>query len=199
MDFKKEIYLSVAAAILVLFIIFLFIKPSDFKKLKEPINDSFSYATKPLDDQNKENNLQDKENTLPTVPGGTRKEIDENVQVPNVDSDTPKEVAKPKSVISSDTGSALRTFEIKAERGKFVPEMIIVNEGDVVSITLESLDGDYNITLPDFGITIISKKGEVKRGQFTATPYGKYKFFCDKNISASCLPQTSGSLIVNKK
>ncbi|MGC9046981.1 MAG: hypothetical protein ACP5IC_02615 [Minisyncoccia bacterium] len=137
-------------------------------------------------------------NALPTLGGGTREKIQENIPTPDVNSNVPSNIAKPSNVVTAG-GTSLRQFTIQAQGGKYIPSTIVVNEGDVVNISLDAVDADYNIFIPDFGITIIASKGATGRGQFSAFPFGQYKFVCDTNTTKTCPANMSGTLIINKK
>lgn len=136
---------------------------------------------------------------LPTVEGGTREKISKQIEAPEAGAtSTNPDIAVPKSVINLggvSTSASLRDFEIKAEKGKFSPSTIVVNEMDVITISLTAVDAKYNIFFPDFGVYREAEKGQTIKFQFQAYPYGQYKFYC-KDI---CGARTEGTLIVNKK
>jgi|YelNatPaOPRAMG01_1025707.scaffolds.fasta_scaffold62196_3 hypothetical protein len=197
MDNKKQIVISVVAAFVVLFLIyFVFISKKSGIEYSQVGNNSQNtqLSSTSSGSLSKSTNT----NALVTVPGGTREIIQEKIATPDVGSNVPQNVAKPTNVLATDA-SDLRQFEIKAQNGKYDPSIIVVNEGDLVNIVLNAIDGDYNMYFPDFGNTIMAKKGALGRGQFTASPYGQYKFFCDPKTTPTCPPNMSGTLIVNKK
>lgn len=137
---------------------------------------------------------------LPTIEGGTRDEISKTVQTPEPGATpTNPEVAVPKSSLdlggSEGVNASLRDFELKAENGKFFPSTIVVNEMDVITISLTAVDQKYNIFFPDFGVYREAAKGQTTKFQFQAYPFGQYKFYC-KDI---CGSGATGALIVNKK
>jgi len=135
---------------------------------------------------------------LPTVQGGTREVIQRKIATPELGAtSTPKGVAVPTNVsqLSGPGGeAALRDFEIKADKGKFSPDTIVVNDGDVVTIHLTAVDADYNIYFPDFGMYLPVKKGETRKSQGQFTGVGQYQFFCK-----DCNNEAKGTLIVNEK
>lgn len=140
----------------------------------------------------------DNPEALPTVQGGTREEVKTEIKTPEpgASSSVSADVAVPKSatVVSGESGSAaIRSFEIKLEGGNFTPSTIVVNELDIMQIDVTGVDKDYAITFPDFGIFREVKKGEQKKIQFQAYPFGEYKFNCK-----DCAGE-GGKLIVNKK
>ena len=90
--------------------------------------------------------------------------------------------------------AALRDFEIRAEGGKYFPDKVVVNDGDIITVKLTAVDGDYNIFFPDFGSYLAAKQGETKKTQFQATPFGQYRFHCE-----ACGNGAEGTLIVNEK
>jgi len=197
MNQKKQIFISIVAAFLVLILLyFIFIyNRNKGGNLSQGGNNNYQNVktseTSSLITQSTSSNA------LTTVPGGTREVIQEKIATPDVNSSVPQNVARPTTVLPAE-GNALRQFEIKAQEGKFIPSIIVVNEGDVVNLVLNAVDSDYNIYFPDFGNVILAKKGTNGRGQFTASPYGQYKFFCDQKTTPTCPPNMSGTFIINK-
>ncbi len=109
----------------------------------------------------------------------------------------PESAAAPANVSESSgsrTSVTLRDFEIKAEKGKFMPSKVVVNDGDVMTVRFTAIDADYNIFFPDFGVYAVASKGQTVKRQFQATPYGQYEFFCK-----DCSNDTQGTLIVNQR
>ena len=137
----------------------------------------------------------EQENALPTVEGGTRIVVDQNIKTPEVGaSSTPSDVAVPTNVL--ETGqSAFRQFEMKGEGGKYIPSTLVVNEGDVIDINFTAVDAKYNVFFPDFGVYRTIEKGTSMKIQFQGYPFGKYGFYC-KDI---CGKEVTGTLIVNQK
>ncbi len=135
---------------------------------------------------------------LPTVEGGSREIIEEEIATPELGAtSTPEGVAVPTNVsqLSGPAGeAAIRDFEIRAEGGKFSPNIIVVNDGDIITVHLTAVDADYNIFFPDFGSYLAVKKGETRKTQFQTTPFGQYQFFCK-----DCGNEARGTLIVNEK
>ncbi|MCL4404023.1 cupredoxin domain-containing protein [Patescibacteria group bacterium] len=131
---------------------------------------------------------------LPTVEGGTRQAITSQIPTPSADAtNVPSNVAVPTSV--QQTGAiAERSFIITGTGGKFSPNTIVVNQGDVVNLTLVAADAAYNIFFPDFGVTITAKKGQTVSAQFQPANYGQYKFYC-KDV---CSGSPEGTLVVNQ-
>ena len=131
---------------------------------------------------------------LPTVEGGTRQAITNDVPTPNANAtNVPSNVAVPTSV--HQTGAiAERSFIITGTGDKFSPNTIVVNQGDVVNLTLVAADAAYNIFFPDFGVTITAEKGQTVSAQFQPANYGQYKFYC-KDV---CPGSPAGTLIVNQ-
>ena len=133
-------------------------------------------------------------NALPTVQGGTRQAVQEHIATPGLNATgTPANIAIPTTV--QQTGViAARSFTITGTGGKFSPNTIVVNEGDVISLTLKAEDGTYNIFFPDFGVTLTAPKGGTATAQFQPSTYGQYQFYCDK----VCSGKPTGTLIVNQ-
>ena len=137
----------------------------------------------------------DNPDALSTTQGGTREIISEDIETPEVgDASVSEDTAIPVNT-SKIKDSALRTFELRGENGKYIPSIIIVDELDPITIKFTSIDDDYNIFFPDFGIYKTVLKGETKDIKFQAYPYGEYQFYC-KDV---CSGDVTGTLIVNQK
>ena len=72
----------------------------------------------------------------------------------------------------------------------------MVNEGDVVDLSVTAADKGYDIFFPDFGVQKTAAKGETVKLQFQGYPFGQYKFYCKDSCGST---DVSGKLIVNKK
>jgi heme/copper-type cytochrome/quinol oxidase subunit 2 len=134
-------------------------------------------------------------NALPTVQGGTRTGIISDIPTPNAGAGSASSgVAIPVKMM--DTGSvSFRQFDVSGVGGKFSPDTIVVDEGDVIDLTLTATDGAYGIYFPDFAVSLAASEGKTAHAQFQATNYGQYRFYCD----GSCVGDPKGTLIVNKK
>lgn len=129
----------------------------------------------------------------------TRKEAPANVAIPEPGSTGQKtDVAVPKSSIPAAPGledKKLRTFEITAINGKYVPSTIIVNVGDTVHIDFKAEDNTYDIVFPDYGLYQQAKQGETRIVEFGATIDGQFSFYCEKSCPKG---KMTGTLIVAK-
>src|SRR5680860_139718 len=72
----------------------------------------------------------------------------------------------------------LRLFEVRAEADKFIPEKIIVNQGDTVHIDFTAVDKDYDFTLSGYNMKQAPKKGETKSLEFQALQDGDFIYYC---------------------
>ncbi len=134
-------------------------------------------------------------NALPTVEGGTRVTIKNDIATPDQNaSAVPAGVAVPVNVINTGPIS-FRQFNISGVKGQFSPDTIVVNEGDIIDLTLSATDGTYDMYFPDFAASLTASKGKTAHVQFQATIYGQYQFYC----ATSCSGNPQGTLIVNKK
>ena len=136
---------------------------------------------------------------LPTVEGGSRTEVSQKIKTPEMNaSSVPKDIAVPKNVVPSggSLNSSFRQFDVKGDGGKYAPGTIVVDENDIVDVFFESVDADYDLYFPDFGIYKKIMKGGKAKIQFQPYPYGEYKFYCKDSCGGK---DVSGKLIVNKK
>ena len=133
---------------------------------------------------------------LPTVQGGTREIISKKIVTPEKDAATstlPTDVAVPTSV--TPIGSIfLRRFEIVGNGGKLSPSTIVINENDIIDIILKAVDGDYGISVSDFGVSKKVTAGSEAKMQFQGNAFGQYVIGCE-----GCSSGWKGTLIVNKK
>ena len=115
------------------------------------------------------------------VQSKTMAQAPEDVKVPGSNSLVPSNVAKPSLVAPASPGSSsnLRLFNLKIEGDKFTPDTIIVNKGDVVSLTITAVDKNYDFTQPNLGYKKPIPKGQTGGLQFGATSVGKFTFFCN--------------------
>ncbi len=106
-----------------------------------------------------------------------------NVIVPEAGSTSTNGVAVPQVEAPAATGSnsKYRSFNLTVQNGKFAPDTIAVNLGDVVSIQLTSMGGSYDFTQPDYGLSATVPVGGTRKIQFGALSSGKFVFYC-----ASC-------------
>ena len=110
--------------------------------------------------------------------------VPSNVVVPVQNaSSVPAGVAAPTIVASgSPSGvTSFRSFNISISGGAFSPSTVIVNQGDTVHINLTAVDGNYDFTQANYGLSLAVAKGQTKVVQFDADTAGKFTFFC-----ASC-------------
>ncbi len=114
----------------------------------------------------------------------TREVAPQNIVVPNQNSqNVPQGVAIPQTVspASQVSSASNRDFSIKIEANAFTPDTIIVRKFDVINLTVNAVDGNYDLTQPDYGLNLSAPKGTSKTFQFQAYLEGKFTFYC-----ASC-------------
>lgn len=135
-------------------------------------------------------------NALPSVQGGTREKISIGIKTPEGATSAPAGVAVPTSV-DKQGSYVVRVFEIQGNNNKYVPDVIVVNEGDTVDLRVKAVDETYDFFVPDFGAYKKILKGETGRVQFDADLYGQYEFFCKDSCTGR--DKVSGTLIVNQR
>lgn len=74
----------------------------------------------------------------------------------------------------------VRTFEVKAEHYKFIPETITVNQGDKVIIKAMAIDKDHGFGIKEFNINEPLPKGKWVTIEFTADKKGEFTIRCTK-------------------
>ena len=71
-----------------------------------------------------------------------------------------------------------KSFTLTAKKWEFSPSTLTVNEGDIVTLTVQSLDVTHGMALPAFGVNLILTPGDTKTATFTADKKGTYSFTC---------------------
>ena len=82
----------------------------------------------------------------------------------------------PVDTVSSDK---IKTIFMIAEQGKFDPVTIVVNKGDTVNLSIQSIDVDHGIAIPEFGVNKEIKAGETVEVESMADKSGIFPFFCN--------------------
>jgi len=178
MSNNKKIILAAEVIIILCFVIFYGMKTGWWKKSGAPASEiSLVQPT--------------------SLPAFTRQELAENIIIPEPDSKPQNQnIAVPKSSVPAAPGLTerqLRTFDISAQNGQYVPSEIIVGEGDSVVINFKAEDGAYGIVFPDYGLKQTAKKGETKIVAFQAVSNGQFKFYCESLCPKG---EMEGTLIV---
>ncbi len=140
------------------------------------------------------------ENMPETQESLTKMEVPEDITVPELEDQLEnKEIAVPLTVSKAgpQTEAMFRRFEISAEKDKYTPSEVIVNEGDTVHIDFTVIDKEYDITFPDYGMKQTAKPGEKKILEFQALTSGKFLYYCD--LCGGIEGKTKGYIIVVPK
>ncbi|MBM3257452.1 MAG: hypothetical protein FJY98_03990 [Candidatus Liptonbacteria bacterium] len=114
---------------------------------------------------------------------GTRQAAPVNVVVPEVGAkNAPANVAVPQisTEVARDAAAAgnFRVFDMKVEGDAFVPNTVIVNQGDSVRVNITATDKDYEFTQPELGYNFPLVKGKKMPLAFTATSASDFLFYC---------------------
>jgi heme/copper-type cytochrome/quinol oxidase subunit 2 len=73
---------------------------------------------------------------------------------------------------------AKQTIDIIAERYKFIPEVVTVKEGTLVTLRIKSVEGTHGFRLSAFGIDERIDANETRVIEFYASQKGEYSFRC---------------------
>ncbi len=131
-----------------------------------------------------------------------RKAVPEGVIVPTMTTVVPdnlkEQIAVPTAVVPVVEGSSaqIRIFSIKAEADKFIPEKIIVNQGDTDHIEFTAVDKNYDFTLSGYNMKQTPQQGETKSLEFQALQDGDFIYYCSACGGLQSGPQ--GHIIVVK-
>ncbi len=91
----------------------------------------------------------------------------------------------------------VQVVEMKARRFEFVPEVVNVKAGTLVTLKITALDGTHGFALGAFGIDERIEEGETKTIEFYAPREGEYGFRCSHFCGLGHLGMT-GKLIVRQ-
>lgn len=111
----------------------------------------------------------------------TREEVPPGTVVPDgASADLPAGVANPEGVKLTGASSSpyLRNFSVTINNDTVSPSNIVAYVGDILTITFESRDKDYDFVQPDYGLTWQVPGGGSKTFQFQADSTGKFIFYC---------------------
>jgi heme/copper-type cytochrome/quinol oxidase subunit 2 len=115
-----------------------------------------------------------------TPQSQTEAPVPADVIVPSQGQVVASSVAVPEVVAPANahTTDDYRSFSIQADDNQFTPSTIVVNQEDVVNISMTAVDKSYDFTQPDYGLRETIPKGQTKTIQFGATATGKFTFYC---------------------
>jgi cytochrome c oxidase subunit II len=74
--------------------------------------------------------------------------------------------------------SSVKSFEVTARNWEFTPEMITVNKGDTVKLSITSEDVDHGFTIPAFDVNERLTPGNTVDVEFVADQTGSFPFIC---------------------
>lgn len=113
----------------------------------------------------------------------TRSEVPAGTVVPEKDSaNISGNVAIPEMVTAAapQAEAKFRSFDLRVEGDKFLPDTVAVNMGDTVHVNISAVDKDYDFVQPDYGLRGVLPRSQTKILEFQATSEGKYTLYCAK-------------------
>lgn len=111
----------------------------------------------------------------------TREVVPVGTVVPDTSSaNLPPEVVVPQTVRLSGGSSSpnLRSFVVTVENNALSQNTITAYVGDILTLTFQSKDKEYDFVQPDYGLTWRVPANDSKTFQFQATATGKFIFYC---------------------
>lgn len=72
----------------------------------------------------------------------------------------------------------IKEFSITAKNWEFNPDIITVNKGDKVKLTITSVDVSHGFAISDFNINKRLEPGQTTNIEFIADKSGTFTFFC---------------------
>lgn len=185
---KKKFILIIFGLIIILILFVIILNSNEKENIK--IDNSVSVVKTENKDITKKTESKDFYNT----------EVLQDIKVPEVDEVVPdslkEEIAVPAVVAPAAPGvsAKFRSFNIKAEGGKFIPSKIIVNIDDTVHVNFSAIDKDYDIVFSGYNMRQTAKKGQTKVLEFQALQSGNFVYYCD--ICGGSSSKTKGELII---
>ena len=104
------------------------------------------------------------------VGQGTPVQQEVNQRTPARDEQVEEKVVVPSSEI--------KEFKMTAKQFAFTPDIIEVNKGDKVKLTVTSMDVPHGISIPEYGINERLDPGKPVAIEFTAEKEGTFTAFC---------------------
>ena len=89
----------------------------------------------------------------------------------------------------------VKEFDIVAKRWSFNPSTITVSEGDLVKLTITSIDVTHGFSISAFGVNERLSSGNTIMVEFVADKKGTFSFFCNV-VCGSGHSGMRGTLIV---
>src|SRR5258706_5556461 len=82
-------------------------------------------------------------------------------------------------VAGTSATSTQKTFNITAGNYYFVPNKIMVNKGDNVTLVMTNAGGFHDLVIDELQVkTTLVKTGEAATATFTASKIGTYTYYC---------------------
>ena len=82
------------------------------------------------------------------------------------------------SDLFSDFDGKIEEFNVTVKNWGFEPALIEVEEGSLVVLNLETIEGNHGINLYDFGVDEYLKQGTTSTLKFIVNKKGEFEFFC---------------------
>ena len=86
-------------------------------------------------------------------------------------------------------------ISVTAKRWEFIPDTITVKQGDVVRLSVKSIDVSHGLAIPEFGVNEFLVAGKTIEIEFVADKAGVFPFFCSVQCGAGHSTM-NGQLIV---
>ena len=96
---------------------------------------------------------------------------------------------------SAASAAAERTIMLDARMFAYTPGRLRVNQGDRVTLTLQSSDVVHGLYIDGYGVDIQAQPGQPAEATFVADRLGKFKFRCSVSCGAMH-PFMIGELVV---
>ncbi|MCX6036534.1 MAG: cupredoxin domain-containing protein [Chloroflexi bacterium] len=77
-----------------------------------------------------------------------------------------------------------RTFRVEASQFAYLPAVLQVNPGDLVTIELVSMDVVHGLYLDGYGVSVTADPGQTAHLTFTADRSGSFRFRCNVTCGA---------------
>lgn len=129
-----------------------------------------------------------------TLPSESAKELERNKYTPQIPNGAVETKPVTEAPAAPGVAAKLGTYDIQMSRDGFDPASVTVKKGNLATIYITAVDGNYDVRIPYMEMWITLKQGEKKPISFQTTREGTFLFECDKQCPAG--GKVQGTLIV---
>ena len=117
----------------------------------------------------------------PILAPPTKEPVPPGTTVPGPTSPASANVALPHIVVPAAprTSASFRNFDVQIRADAFIPDTVIVREGDTAHVSFTAADKNYDVVQPDYRFRLQIPQGATKLLEFAGINVGKYTIYCE--------------------